>query len=570
MAHKFTPFYDKLSTGGSNKKPPIPSNFNGLLLGHNGPLIGGKRVHKLPGYTADTISSSAKYVEKAPIYDDWKAGFDHITKNNPNFPLIPPPLPGRKIPKYDDVQSRFKREKNSTTDGQKEQSSSKSSIKEKVIDTIPDVIIGFNSRIEDEALPVSLAIEGEVVSQSNESVDVINPLPVSAEDSDEVDVPNEGPTIIPFDPTKTEVTVDSEDTEDKNVDPDKVSNVLLLSSTPCTPSATAETPIDDDDALSIMQRIKTKRIEVARLAETTLEKCANSSDEEVITEKYQTIDYSFISAASIIIGNYDAFVDKYEERDQELGHGEYATVVLGSRLVDHQLVAIKKINKTEIDDWGVVDGVNYPLEYLILKKLSRCNGVNKLLDAYETDQEYFLVLELMEEGCNLEEWIRENGAQSETFAKSFFRQLLEAVRECHREGVLHRDLKEGNILIDKNKPSEPKLIDFGYSALLENSPFKECLVTFCFMAPEVYDESKEYDGLSAEVYSLGVILYDLITGSLGLEPIEEEEEDDDDKVVIPDVSIECLKLIDSMLATCPTDRPTIDQIRQHPWLMKQQ
>ena len=278
MAHKFTPFYDKLSTGGSNKKPPIPSNFNGLLLGHNGPLIGGKRVHKLPGYTADTISSSAKYVEKAPIYDDWKAGFDHITKNNPNFPLIPPPLPGRKNPKYDNVQSRFKQGKTSSTDFQNEPSSSKSSIKEKVIDTIPDVIIGFNSRIEDEALPVSLAIEGEVVTQSKESVDVINPLPVSAEDSDEVDVPNEGPTIIPFDPTKTEVTVDSEDTEDKNVDPDKVSNVLLLSSTPCTPSATAETPIDDDDALSIMQRIKTKRIEVARLAETTLEKCANSSD----------------------------------------------------------------------------------------------------------------------------------------------------------------------------------------------------------------------------------------------------------------------------------------------------
>ena len=81
------------------------------------------------------------------------------------------------------------------TDGKNEPSPSKSSTKGKVINTIPDLKTGFNSRIEDEALPVSLAIEGEGFTHSNESVDVINPLPVSAEDSDEVDVANEGPAI---------------------------------------------------------------------------------------------------------------------------------------------------------------------------------------------------------------------------------------------------------------------------------------------------------------------------------------------------------------------------------------
>lgn len=68
------------------------------------------------------------------------------------------------------------------------------------------------------------------------------------------------------------------------------------------------------------------------------------------------------------------------------------------------------------------------------------------------------------------------------------------------------------------------------------------------MAPEVYDESKEYEGLPTEVYSLGVILYDLINGSLELETIEEDADDNDD-MPIPKVSIECLKLIDTMLAT---------------------
>jgi serine/threonine protein kinase len=197
-----------------------------------------------------------------------------------------------------------------------------------------------------------------------------------------------------------------------------------------------------------------------------------------------------------------------------------------------------------------------------------------MLDAYETDSEFLIVLELIEDGCTLEDWIVDNEIQSETFAKCFFRQLVEAVRECHREGILHRDLKESNILMDKTK-QEPKLIDFGFSNLIENSPFNECVGTFGHMAPEVYDESKLHDGLPTEVFSLGVILYDMLTCSLGLQSLFEEEDndnesvgkdDENDSVVLPDVSIECIKLIHSMLDSCPGNRPTIEKILQHPWL----
>ena len=241
---------------------------------------------------------------------------------------------------------------------------------------------------------------------------------------------------------------------------------------------------------------------------------------------------------------------------------------MGSRIVDNQLVAIKKIKKNEILDLGVVNGKSYPLEYLILNKLSSCDGVNKLLDAYVTDTELLLVLELVEEACTLEDWIVKNGAQSESFVKGCFRKLVEAVGKCHQEGVLHRDLKSGNILMNKNKPSEPQLIDFGFCALVENSPFSEFIGSYGFMAPEVYDESKKYEGLHTEVYSLGVILYDMITGSIALFPPPETKTNaNDDELVVPaDVSILCLQLIDLMLSTCPSDRPTIANILQHPWL----
>lgn len=88
--------------------------------------------------------------------------------------------------------------------------------------------------------------------------------------------------------------------------------------------------------------------------------------------------------------------------------------------------------------------------------------------------------------------------------------------------------------------SDPKLIDFGLSALADSSPFNYCIGSYGFMAPEVYDESKEYEGLATEIYSLGVILYDMITGSVGLfPPLKETKKDDnnDDMLVEPDVSI---------------------------------
>ena len=198
-----------------------------------------------------------------------------------------------------------------------------------------------------------------------------------------------------------------------------------------------------------------------------------------------------------------------------------------------------------------------------------------MLDAFETDSEYVLILEFKNDDYTLKDWLLHDGNQSETFAKRFFKQLVEAVGECHREGVLHRDLKESNILMDNNK-QEPKLIDFGISNFVENSPFSQCRGTFGYMAPEVFDESKGHEGLPTEVYSLGVILYDVITCSFGLEPsvlVEEDDDnerseetgDDNDDMEVPDVSIECLQLIDTMLTTCPSDRPTISQILQHPW-----
>lgn len=82
-----------------------------------------------------------------------------------------------------------------------------------------------------------------------------------------------------------------------------------------------------------------------------------------------------------------------------------------------------------------------PLEYCLLRQVSQCNGVVKLLDACDTGDVFVVVMERMESCKDLFDFITERGALPESMAKNFFRQVVEAVIQCHRAGVVHRDIK---------------------------------------------------------------------------------------------------------------------------------
>lgn len=108
----------------------------------------------------------------------------------------------------------------------------------------------------------------------------------------------------------------------------------------------------------------------------------------------------------------------------------------------------------------------------LLKQVSHVKGVNKLLDFYEQAHSFVLVLERPNHCMDLFDYISEKKILSEHTAKAFFRQILDTVHGIHKSGVVHRDIKDENILVN-TKTGELNLIDFGSGAFLKDAVYTD-------------------------------------------------------------------------------------------------
>ena len=129
----------------------------------------------------------------------------------------------------------------------------------------------------------------------------------------------------------------------------------------------------------------------------------------------------------------------------------------------------------------------------------------------ETDTMIYIVTEYAARG-DIFDYLVTNGKMSEPEARHKFVQIVSAVKYCHSHGVVHRDLKAENLLLDSE--SNIKLADFGFSNYYKD----DCLLsTWCgsppYAAPELF-EGKKYIGPKADIWSLGVVLYVLVSGML--------------------------------------------------------
>jgi len=112
------------------------------------------------------------------------------------------------------------------------------------------------------------------------------------------------------------------------------------------------------------------------------------------------------------------------------------------------------------------------MEVALLKKVSHIPGVNKLMDYFEQNRSFILVLQRPQNCVDLFDYISEKKVLSENTARAFFRQILDTINAVHQAGVVHRDVKDENLLVNV-KTGELQLIDFGSGAFLKDTVYTD-------------------------------------------------------------------------------------------------
>ncbi|KAF9330565.1 hypothetical protein BG006_006467 [Podila minutissima] len=190
------------------------------------------------------------------------------------------------------------------------------------------------------------------------------------------------------------------------------------------------------------------------------------------------------------------------------------------------------------------------------------SGESSPVEAYEPPKPALLVRRT---SCDLFECIEHHSKFSESQARMIFKQIIECVSYLNAKGICHRDIKDENIVIDND--FVVKLIDFGSAVIIprpQGKLFDRFYGTINYASPEIL-KGEKYRAESAEVWSLGILLYTILYGEV---PFNDPVQAISGPYIAPRVrsSNECLHLLNWMLAKTPDRRATIEDVVAHPWI----
>ncbi|KAL7326139.1 Serine/threonine-protein kinase [Mucor circinelloides] len=277
-------------------------------------------------------------------------------------------------------------------------------------------------------------------------------------------------------------------------------------------------------------------------------------------------------------------IGNYVIHRKTLGSGSMGTVKLAECLSDkdHQQYAVKIMPKVNLNSVAATseskskDPKDTPREReqrtireMAIMHLLRHPNICQLKEWVVQGDHYYMFLEYIE-GGQLLDYIISHGKLREKLARKFARQIVSALDYCHRNSIVHRDLKIENILITNNE--EIKIIDFGLSNIYSPS---RLLNTFCgslyFAAPELL-QARNYTGPEVDVWSFGVVLYVLVCGRVPFDDTSLpalHQKIKTGHVEYPDhLSKDCVDLLSKILVVDPAKRETLSFVIHHPWINK--
>ena len=268
--------------------------------------------------------------------------------------------------------------------------------------------------------------------------------------------------------------------------------------------------------------------------------------------------------------DYEDLYKLYEMKDI-IGQSRYGTIRVGYHKIKNRYVAIKIINKKSMSEFDM-NNIRHQIEIL---KIATDEYVIQLLDLIENESYLYIITELCK-GGDLYSYLNQRSFKiPETKAAKLIYKLTKSVSFLHSLGIIHRDLKPENILMtDMTDDADIRVSDFCICKRLEpNETTKEIVGTLGYMAPEVL-MGMNYS-YSADVWSIGVITYLLLTGYL---PFDDEESDKEvirktlfesipfDNDSWKNISSQAKEFIKKILIKDKEQRITISDILKDQWL----
>jgi 5'-AMP-activated protein kinase catalytic alpha subunit len=245
-----------------------------------------------------------------------------------------------------------------------------------------------------------------------------------------------------------------------------------------------------------------------------------------------------------------------------IGKGLLGKIKICKHSLTDQNVAIKIFKKHELRNES--DLIILEREIHILKKLKHKNII-QIFETIQTHSHFYIVMELVEE--DILNKIIEKKKFHESEALNYFQQIISSLEYLHHQNIAHRDLKPENILIDDKKSI--KLSNFGLATMYNQDRLlnTRCGTKF-YTSPEIL-RGEDYQGETADVWSIGVILYQMLTGFLPFSGDNENEYINNllqNEISYPsEISFPCQDLLRNILQKDPIKRYRLEDIVKHEW-----